>query len=246
MMLISAATTLFHTTQAWPVVVPFAFGLLYAGLGLFDRFPRVRKWLGMGAIVAAVQLLVALVVSRHWFLVVVVPAGAIVLLVYALVLDRRLPTIQVHRQESIKGVIWSVEPPVKPLPGLRWLGRGSQKRWEIDLGRRGLRVGWAALQAYADAQTNRNIEEYDWNEYQGQLQMIKDRVGAAWLETLTDMKEHGLFENVSFTPRDISVNYTGLDSQALTMQAIGRQLLRKHGIDPDSEEEQSRMRGLAL
>jgi hypothetical protein len=86
--LLAATKTLFHYTQAYPVVVPLATGLAYAGLGMLDLYPHLRRWLGMAAIVAAVELCIALVISRHWFFVVALPVGVLALVGYAIALLR--------------------------------------------------------------------------------------------------------------------------------------------------------------
>lgn len=80
---------LFHTTQAWPVVVPVVLGLVCGGLAMLDLYPTLRRWLGVATIVAAAELCVALIISRYWFFVVALPVGAVVMAGYAAHLRRR-------------------------------------------------------------------------------------------------------------------------------------------------------------
>ena len=71
-------------------------------------------------------------------------------------------------------------------------------------------------------------------EYQKGLNQLKATVGAAWHEVLFDLDQcRVLPDPVSYY--ELSVNYTGHDGQVLQVQALGRHLMRKHGIEPDDE-----------
>jgi hypothetical protein len=75
---------------------------------------------------------------------------------------------------------------------------------------------------------DREIADYQ-AQYQQALHEIKVNVGAAWAEILHDLEEIGERPERA---HEISVNFTGLDSDAMEVQAAGRKILRKHDIDP--------------
>lgn len=64
------------------------------------------------------------------------------------------------------------------------------------------------------------------------LAQLKSDIGPQWHEILTDLRHCGLGPEMRYV-EDITVNFTGLDTQANTVQALGRKLLRRHGVDPD-------------
>jgi hypothetical protein len=78
---------------------------------------------------------------------------------------------------------------------------------------------------------DRELEEYQ-ARYQEALHEIKTDVGAAWAEILHSLDELG--ERPSRT-HEISVNFTGLDGEAIEVQAVGRNLLRRNGVVPPPE-----------
>ena len=126
--------------------------------------------------------------------------------------------------------------PLPPPPPPRQLTQDEQREAEIELGHRAISVGTDTLTAYGEARVSLDTNHtHTPQEYQAALQSIKDKIGGAWQELVTDLQAFGLLHRgLSDPPREISVNYNGLDSQATTAQAIGRALLRKHGVNPDA------------
>lgn len=142
----------------------------------------------------------------------------------------RLPTAHFGKHDGFTSV-W-IEPAAKPL----WSERSRAKR-EIQLGKRAIAVGKRVLDVYAEAHevTNQLLIEKGFasyqTEYQKQLNKIKAEVGGAWEEVIRELDEAGVLPD-SADIYSISVNFTGLDRKAMEVQALGRQLMRKHGKEP--------------
>lgn len=189
-----------------------------------------------------------------WRLAVLIAGGMAILCLLlsepALVARRR--TIHIGSSSEGGARIWR-EAAEKPLFARQRVERKAADK-EIEVGRRAIRVGADVLAAYRRARAAVSAVEAElgnpspWDDkagwqatqeaYQGALNDIKVDVGAAWSEVLADL------DSLSVKPqfaRDVSVNYTGLDSEATDVQAAGRVLLRKHGIDPDASEQQPRI-----
>jgi hypothetical protein len=148
------------------------------------------------------------------------------------------PTAWIDRGPRFASVRF--EAPEKRLPMLR---PGGNKKREIEIGHRAIKVGSKVLEAVGRAQQKthglpgrtqgpeeweREIEQYQAT-YQEALHEIKTNVGAAWAEILHELDELGERPQYAL---EISVNFTGLDEEAMKVQAVGRKLLRRHGIEP--------------
>lgn len=157
-------------------------------------------------------------------------ALAVCLVLWALTeseLRERRPTLRIGRRDGLRGV-W-VQPPFKPI----FVGRRERKRAsarEVEVARRAIGVGDEVLAAYRDASAAIDPVNWDLATYQAELQALRTKVGAQWQEVLADLRAIGVDTGRAEV---ISVNFTGLDVEATQVQALGRQLLRKHGINPD-------------
>jgi hypothetical protein len=67
--------------------------------------------------------------------------------------------------------------------------------------------------------------------YAEELDKLKAKIDGEWSEILADLDKEGVLPRPpdSYKP---SVNFTGLDRRATDIQALGRQLIRKHGKEP--------------
>lgn len=150
----------------------------------------------------------------------------------------RLPSVHAGRRDGF----WSVwlEPAAKPL---RSAQKAETKR-QVRLGRRAIKVGAEVLQAYGEArQATESLAVSPWDDpdgharylstYAQELNKLKARIGGKWSELLADLDEEGVLPHPPnhYKPR---TNFTGLDTSAIEVQALGRQLMRKHGKEPPS------------
>jgi hypothetical protein len=143
------------------------------------------------------------------------------------VLRRHRPTLHFGHHEGHRAV-W-VEPPNQPLFGTR--------RREVEVGRRAIAVGNRVLAELAKAKTHMATVGHDdmdryMAEYQRGLDELKASVGGAWHEVLMDLERCGVLPNPRYY-YELSVNYTALDRDVLEIQATARQLIRRHGKDPE-------------
>ncbi len=165
---------------------------------------------------------------------------ALVLLAETTLRERR-PTLHMGPRNGGHGVLIWYEPAERPLFAGRH-ARADAKRREVELGQRAIRVGGDVLRAYNHARasvpelapqagesTNEQLPAY-LAAYQTALNELKQTVGAAWSEVLQALKATGAFDGHRFPPEPVSVNFTGLDSDAVEVQAVGPGLLRKQGV----------------
>ena len=142
---------------------------------------------------------------------------------------RRRPTLHAGHRSGAPS-IW-VEPAEQPL-----FHRRSIRKREVEVGRRAVEVSAQVLEAVAKAQADMSVVPHDSESYmaryQAGLNQMKADIGGAWHEVLIDLEQLGALPDIR-ERYEITVNYTGLDSEALTIQAIGRRLMRQHGVEPD-------------
>lgn len=204
---------------------------------------RVGRWGALGCAGLLIQDKFHGLSLGDWKAVVWILLGLSLLFVF-LTVDRIRPfrpTISLEQGPRFASL--RIEAPEKRFLGLR---PGGSRRREIEVGRRAIEVGRQVLVAVYDAQQktpgplslgnsinerDRELEEYQ-ARYQEALHGIKTEVGAAWAEILHSLDELG--ERPS-RAREISVNFTGLDSDAIEVQAVGRKLLRRNGVVPPPE-----------
>lgn len=75
--------------------------------------------------------------------------------------------------------------------------------------------------------TRQQVREVAWFAALG-----SSEVGAEWHQVLVDLEAVDALPGESRNHFEISVNYTGLDTFAIEIEAAGQDLLRKHGVDP--------------
>jgi hypothetical protein len=133
----------------------------------------------------------------------------------------------VHTDSGVLSI--SLEPPEKP-----W--RKKRKK-EIEIGRRAIEVSRRVLAAVAKANQKMAafpLDDENWNArqaaYQQTLHELQAEVGAEWRQVLVDLEalSNGALD-YSRNHYEISINYTGLDTFAIEVEAAGRDLLLKNG-----------------
>jgi hypothetical protein len=199
----------------------------------------VARWATFGLASLLVQDFFHGLALDGWrpMVIVLLCISTIVVLVTAEPVAARLPGIHTGRHDGFRSV-W-ITPPAKPLRSPEKL---AAKR-EIALGERAINVGADALNIYAEARAAVDPLSHasPWDDpegwarydvgYQQQLQRIKKTIGGAWDEVVRDLHESGELPHPP-SYYAISVNFTGLDSRATELQAVGRRLMRKHGKQP--------------
>lgn len=115
----------------------------------------------------------------------------------------------------------------------------GERKKEVEIGWRAIEVSQRVLAAVAVAKgkmAGYPLDRENWDAYhvtyQQTLHELQAKVGAEWHQVLKELEAVNALPGESRNHFEISVNYTGLDTWAIEIEAAGRDLLRKHGVDP--------------
>lgn len=125
-----------------------------------------------------------------------------------------------------------------PLPRPQGTSPEDDQGDEVALGRRAILVSRRVRQAYAEAMGrfercheemgNENVAECHRNA----MSWLHWRIGGSWVELLGEMERRGLIADAM--RYSATVNMVGLGEHTQEIEAIGRGLMRSHGVDPDT------------
>lgn len=235
--MVPRTAALFQTSDEVSTVLALVTFAVGAALQIGPRpHPPIANCVAVFCYLAAAELLLALTLSAELLYRLALPLGALLFFAFVVLQLRRATA---ERQSGATTAASSDEPSRHSQPTVTAVP-DSLVRKEVLLGRRAMRIGAEMQKVHSDlmhfyriASMNRPPAEAD-RHYWSAVRSMRFRMGAKWDRLVADLAAHELIDAGYYRPVSDCANITGLDSDGEAIEAIGRDLLRRRGIDPDT------------